>query len=297
MAFELDDLRLFLDVVDHGTITRAAALAHLSLPAASARIRALEGDAGSALLLRHRRGAAPTATGRLLAGHARDVLARHERLRAELAEGSGATVVLQTVSSAARTVLPGLLAGFLVAHPDVDVAVLQRTSGRIVAAVAAGRVELGLAADTGDLGRLRVRPLFRDRLVVAVPRGHPLDGRSAVDFADCLAHPFVGGPAEGDSLAEMLLAHARPLGARPRYRARLPDAAAVRAAVTAGVGIAVEPAADSLGESAGVTRVPLTDPWATRTLVLLTRPDSDPSEPATRLITHLLAHAESSGHR
>lgn len=291
VAFELDDLRLFLDVVDHGSITRAAALAHLSLPAASARIRTLESDAGSALLLRHRRGASPTPTGRLLAAHARDVLSRHERLRAELAEGAGATVVLHAISAIATTVLPPVLTAFLRAEPDVDVAVVMRTSRRIVADVAAGRVELGIAADSVDLGRLAARPLYADRLVVAVPHGHPLDGLPSVAFADCVPHPFAG-TVEVDPMAEMLLGHAHPLGARPHYRARLPDAAAVRAAVAAGVGIAVESAAAVHPESDPVTRIPLTDPWATRTAMLVTRPGVRLGEPAQRLAAHLGAHAD-----
>ena len=291
VAFDLDDLRLFLDVVDHGSITRAAALAHLSLPAASARIRTLETDAGSPLLLRHRRGATPTPSGRLLAAHARDVLARHERLRAELAEGAGATVVLQAISAVATTVLPRVLTGFLRAQADVDVAVVMRTSRRIVADVASGRAEVGIAADSVDLGRLAARPLFADRLVVAVPHGHPLDGRTEVAFADCVAHPFAG-TVEVDPMAEMLLGHAHPLGARPHYRARLPDAAAVRVAVAAGVGIAVESAAAVHPESDPVTRIPLTDAWATRTAMLVTRPGVQPSEPTARLVAHLLAHAD-----
>ncbi|MGI5128550.1 LysR family transcriptional regulator [Pseudonocardia sp. CA-107938] len=290
MPFELDDLRLFLDVVDHGSITRAAALAHLSLPAASARIRVLEADAGSPLLLRHRRGATPTPSGLLLAGHARDVLARHERLRAELAEGAGATVVLPAISAVGTTVLVPVITAFLRAQPDIDVAVVMRTSRRIVADVASGRVEVGIAADSVDLGRLDARPLFADRLVVAVPRGHPLDGSAEVAFADCVAHPFAG-TVEVDSMAEMLLSHSHALGARPHYRARLPDAAAVRAAVAAGVGIAVESAAAPHPDPARITRIPLSDPWATRTAMLVTRPGHRPSEPTTRLITHLLAHA------
>ena len=290
MAFEIGDLRLFVAVVDLGSMTRAAAREHLSLPSASARIRVLEGQAGALLLHRHRRGATPTATGLLLAGHARAVLARHERLRSELAEGGGATVVLQANGSAA-TLLPALLVPFLRAHPDVDVDLVLRTSQRIVAAVAEGRIELGVAADGVDLGRLDARPLRRDRLVVVVPPGHPLDGRPGAALAECLEHPFVG-LVEGNPLPELLLGHARPLGVRPRYRARLPDTAAVLAAVAAGVGIAVLPEAAVPGPAVPLTAVPLTDPWAERTLVLLTRAGAVLGDPAARLASHLLAHAE-----
>jgi DNA-binding transcriptional LysR family regulator len=293
VAFELADLRLFVAVVEHGSLTRGAATQHLSLPSASARVRALEGQAGAALLHRHRRGATPTAAGRLLAAHARDVLARHDRMRAELADLTGATVVLHANGSAASTLLPGLLAAFLAAHPDIDVDLAQRPSDRVVAAVAEGRIDAGVAADTVDLGRLDVHPLRRDRLVVAVPPGHPLTALDAPAFADCLAHPFVG-LVEGNPLEELVSGHARPLGTRPRYRARLPDTAAVRDAVLAGVGVAVLPEA-AVGPASGLVGVPLVDPWTTRTLVLCTRPGAPPSAPAGELIAFLLARARPPG--
>jgi len=60
MHFDLTDLRLFVLVADEGKLTRAAERQHLSLAAASARIKSLEEQAGLALLYREARGwAAP----------------------------------------------------------------------------------------------------------------------------------------------------------------------------------------------------------------------------------------------
>jgi len=64
LHLDLVDLRLFLHVVEAGSITGGAARSHLALPSASARIRGMERRAGLALLERGRRGVSPTPAGR-----------------------------------------------------------------------------------------------------------------------------------------------------------------------------------------------------------------------------------------
>ena len=80
MQYDLVDLRLFVHVVTEGSITAGARRMHLSLPSASARVRALEHHAGVPLLVRGRRGVRPPRPGTALARHARDVLAQVARL-------------------------------------------------------------------------------------------------------------------------------------------------------------------------------------------------------------------------
>jgi len=63
MRFDMTDLRLFLHVVEAGSITAGADRAHLALAAASARIRGMEDDLGTSLLERMRHGIEPTAAG------------------------------------------------------------------------------------------------------------------------------------------------------------------------------------------------------------------------------------------
>ena len=85
MQYDLIDLRLFVHVVTEGSITAGARRMHLSLPSASARVRALEHHAGVPLLLRGRRGVRPTPAGTALARHARDVLVQTARLEGAVA--------------------------------------------------------------------------------------------------------------------------------------------------------------------------------------------------------------------
>ena len=86
MHFDLIDLRLYLHVLDAGNITAGASRSHLSLAAASARIRAMEAALGVECLERGRRGVTPTAAGQALARHARLLLQQAEHLQQDLAE-------------------------------------------------------------------------------------------------------------------------------------------------------------------------------------------------------------------
>jgi len=89
MQFDLTDLRLFVRTAEEGALTRAAARQHLSLAAASARIKALEEQSGLPLLYREARGVRLTPAGDAFLHHARGLLHQTERLRAELQEYGG----------------------------------------------------------------------------------------------------------------------------------------------------------------------------------------------------------------
>jgi DNA-binding transcriptional LysR family regulator len=127
VRYDLLDLRLFRQVVAEGSITAGAERMHLSLPSASARVRALEQHAGVALLVRGRRGVRPTPAGAALARHAEEVLdglARLEGAVAAYRRAPATPLVLLAGSSAMRRLVPRALVTFLVAHPDVGLAVV-----------------------------------------------------------------------------------------------------------------------------------------------------------------------------
>jgi len=288
MHFDLTDLRLFLHVVEEGSITAGAARSGLALASASARVRGMEEQARVPLLERGRRGVEPTPAGRTLLHHARLVTGQVERMRGELGEyarGLKAHVRLLANTAAAAEFLPEILAAFLAANPSVDVDLDERPSPEVAQAVAEGLAEVGIAADHVNLSGL-----VADRLTLVVPRGHPLADRGRVAFAEALGSEFVG--LSGDSaLGEHLAGHAARTGAlmRTRVRVRGLDAACRMVALGAGVAVVPEAAARRWKGQGALALVPLEDPWAERRLVVVVRRlDTLPSH-ARRLAEHLAA--------
>ena len=92
MRFDLIDLRLFLAVVDAGSITHGAADAGMSLPAASERLRDMEAAGEVLLLQRGRRGVSPTEAGEALAV-ARKIRPDFGFFDYQLPDADGATAV------------------------------------------------------------------------------------------------------------------------------------------------------------------------------------------------------------
>ena len=220
MHFDLIDLRLYLHILDTGNITAGAARSHLSLAAASARIRAMESSLGIAFLERGRRGVTPTPAGKALARHARLLLQQADHLQQDLAEyanGVKGQVRLLCNTTALSEYLPELLAQFLREHPNLDIDLQELPSLRITHALRQGTAELGIISDAVDTHGLQTLAFRDDPLVLIMPLDHPLTNPS---FIESLQYDYVGlggeqrvgglpgrtGTARGLSLAD---AHSR----------------------------------------------------------------------------------------
>jgi DNA-binding transcriptional LysR family regulator len=194
-------------------------------------------------------------------------------------------------TSAAESLLPAAVTEFLARNPEVDLEIEEAPSHQIVSAVGEGRAELGVIADTVDVGSLECVALRPDPLVVVAHTHHPLAGRAHVTFSDCLKYPFVGF-VNGNPLQEHLSGQAQPLGLRPRYRARLCNTEAICRAVSAAVGIAVLPelAVSRWRRQLDLVVIALTNTWAQRSLLLCSDKWSGLSDSGAKLAAHLTAH-------
>ncbi|MBV4498824.1 LysR family transcriptional regulator [Pseudomonas sp. SWRI12] len=275
MHFDLTDLRLYLHILDTGNITAGAARSHLSLAAASARVRAMEGSLGIDLLERGRRGVSPTPAGKALAEHARLLLQQAERLQQDLAEyakGVKGRVRLLCNTSAMTEYLPELLAGFLKTHPNLDIDLQELPSSRITHALREGAADLGIVSDAVDTDGLQAWPFRDDPLVLILPNGHPLaDGRT-VRFSETLSHDYVGLNA-ASALAIHLEEQALHIGSRMQIRIRAEGFDGMIRMVTHGAGIAIVPkaAVDRRPTELSYQCVPLQEAWTHRALLLCAR--------------------------
>ncbi|MFF9901460.1 LysR family transcriptional regulator [Streptomyces longispororuber] len=294
MRYDLDDLRLFLDIVAEGSITAGARRMRLSLPSASARVRSLERQAGVALLVRGRRGVRPTPAGTALARHARDVLAHTARLESAVASytrSPGPPLTLLGGGSAMHELVPRALVTFLRAHPDVDVTVRESRTPDTVRALADGEADLGVVVDAEarDCG-LALESLGDDSLVVIGQAGGVLAGRTALAYSEVAEHPLVGLDA-GSSLRRWIEEHLGPHAPVVRHRTSVAGLSTVVSLVAAGVGLAVVPRR-AVGAHRRLDVCALRDHWARRQLLLAWGVRGGAASPAaTALAEHLRREA------
>jgi len=272
MRFDLTDMRLFLTVVECGSLTQGARAMHLALASVSERIAGMEEALGAPLLERNRRGVRATAAGEALVRHARAILGQVEQMRGELrtyATGLKGRVRLWSNTAAIATFLPGELCRFLADHPDLSIDLDERTSVDIVQAVGQWRADLGIVADSTDLGMLQTHLLMSDQLVVVANRRHQLAGQDTVAFADILGEPIVG--IADSALALHLAERASRLGRQLDYRIQLRNTEHLAMHVEAGIGISILSRAVASTLCRDLAIVPLAESWATRRVYLCAR--------------------------
>lgn len=276
----LRQLEYLVTVVDTGSFTRAAELLHVSQPALSHQVRALERDAGGPLLERLPRGVRLTPMGRAMLPHARAALADAERARtaARRAAGlDGGEIQVAAVYSVTLGLLLPVLRTWHERHPRTRVRLLEFPhTDALTAAMAAGAADLAVGPAPGAWDG-PVRELGHEEFVVAVPAvpgasgGDPVPGR--VRLADLADRPWVHY-APGNGLAEFVDRACAAAGFRPQAAVRTEQTAAAPLLAAAGLGPALVP--ESVLPPGFAGRVLRPQPPVRRLLAAYTRPDTDP---------------------
>jgi DNA-binding transcriptional LysR family regulator len=198
MDMELRQLEYFIAVAEEANFTRAAERVHISQSGVSAQIRALENDLGAKLIDRSGRTATVTAAGAAALVHARATLASVNAVRQAVDDVTGlirGRLVVGMVTACTVTALFDGLSSFQLAHPGVEMTLLEDNSDRLIEGVRTGATDLALigAAGTPPTG-LEALVVVKERLVAAVPSGHPLAGKDQATLAEVSAYPIVSLP-------------------------------------------------------------------------------------------------------
>jgi DNA-binding transcriptional LysR family regulator len=239
---ELRQLEYFIAVAEEANFTRAAERVHISQSGVSAQIRQLEHDLGAALIDRSGRTASLTSAGAAALEHARAVLASVGAVRQAVDEVNGlirGRLVVGMVTACTVAPLFEALAAFHLAHHGVTVTLIEDTSSRLVERVRAGQADLALIGASGaPPSGLDALPIVSERLVAAVPPGHPLAGRPQTTLADISGYPLVCMP-EGTGIRAVFDQACAASGMHPDIALQASAPGAVADLAIRGLGIAV----------------------------------------------------------
>jgi DNA-binding transcriptional LysR family regulator len=258
--------RLFLAIVEEGSIARAAAREHIVPSAVSRRLAELEETFGVALVERGRRGVVPTPAGDALAHHARLLLQALERMALEMTEyGEGVRghVRVRASASSLAAGLPRHLQAFMRSHRQVRLELEEQETPRVFRDVAEGRADVGVAPDIVRHEGLQVFPYDRYELCVVVPARHALARHASLRYAQTLKFDQVE-PVFGTAVSMLLDGAAAQTSTPKRAWVRVSGFESVCRMVGAGMGIGIAPSflRDTHGPMYGLRFVPLDEPWA-----------------------------------
>lgn len=194
---ELRQLEYFVAVAEEQNFTRAAERVHISQSGVSAQIRQLERELGAELFDRSARTTTLTVAGKAALEHARTALAAADAVSQAVGEVTDlirGTLTVGMVIGCTITPLFDALATFHQAHPGVEIALQEDNSDRLIDAVRAGTLDLALVGTATTPDGLDALTITSDRLVAAVPTGHPLATQRHITLHDLITYPIVCMP-------------------------------------------------------------------------------------------------------
>jgi DNA-binding transcriptional LysR family regulator len=276
----LEKLRLFLVVLEEGSLRRAADRLHISQSAITRQMQALELDLGGRILERTLVGVRPTDGGHALSERARTLLADYDSIMAEvrrLVHGESDRLRIGYVASAAQEYLVPALAVLRRAYPRLKVMMLDQTPGEMIIALRQRKIDLALTLLGTDLlsRDFYARKIATVRSLVALPISHRFATESQVSFSQLKGETFVrGSDDEVPGYTQKISRFCRKYGGfRPRLATigkfnSLVESLSLAANEEA---ISIQPAFISLPDVPNVVMVPIADAGATWDLFVVWR--------------------------
>jgi len=179
-SLNLDYLKTFVAVIEHGSFSAAADHLQLTQPAVSLQIRQLEKSLGTVLIERVGRVARATVAGEELLAHAAGIDAAVTSAMAAVSrhavEGTG-RIRIGTGATACIFLLPPILTNLRQRFPNVDITVTTGNTAEIVKAVEDNMLDVGLVTMPVSSRSLYIAPVMDDEFVLVAPAGMQLPTR------------------------------------------------------------------------------------------------------------------------
>ena len=268
----LEKLRLFLVVLEEGTLRRAADRLHISQSAITRQIQSLELELGGQVLERTSAGVRPTNGGDVLAERAKRLLADYDSTMAEvrrLNRGDSERLRIGYIASAVQEYLGPALAVLRRDHPRLKVKMLDQTPGEMIIALRQGEIDLALTLHGIDLlsRDFYIRKIATVGSLVALPVNHRFATKRQVSISQLKGETFVRGSDDAvPGYTQRIIQLCRKYGGfRPRLATidkttSLVESLAVAANEEA---ISIQPAFISHLNVPNVIMVPIADAGAT----------------------------------
>lgn len=193
-------LVVFDQVLQSGSLVRAAQALNLTQPAVTKIIHELESYFDAPLLIRGNRGVTATELGELVVRRAKSLLAELRSLTDEVnafQEGTSGHVMVGTLISASTSLLPRAMQLLKQQAPGVLVSLRVGQMDQLFPALAVGEVDLVVGRVPDDWSwrnespMLDVEVLYAEELSVVAAANHPLHGQSPLSLADLHGYPWV----------------------------------------------------------------------------------------------------------
>jgi DNA-binding transcriptional LysR family regulator len=241
---EMHQLQYVVAVARVRNFSRAAEQCHVSQPSLSQQIQKLEDELGERLFDRMKREAKLTSHGEAFLPRAVRILEEAEAAKREASDARGllrGTVTVGVLPTIAPYLLPDVMATFVKKFPGVQIVVQEDTTAQLLKLAQACEIDFAIASRPIHDGRLEVRELFSEELLLALPPGHPLIRKRTVNANDLTGERLIV-MQEGHCLGDQVLGFCDRHAVHHHISFRSAQLETIQSLVRAGLGISLIPA-------------------------------------------------------
>jgi DNA-binding transcriptional LysR family regulator len=258
---EIRHLRSFLAVAEHLHFGHAAEEIHLSQPALSVQIRALEDAIKAPLFVRNRRRTVLTPAGELLREDARDILARIEvaAMRAQRADrGQVGIIRIGIISTAAAILLPPILLEYRKQFPEVVFDLENILTAKQIGHLQDRRLDVGFVRMPIVADGIELIPIHWEPFMLILPASHRLAKKPRITLKDLREQDMVlYSRNKAPSFRDQIMGILDRAGIKPKIIQEAGEMYTLVSLVAAGLGISILPKSVELYRVPGVVMRPL----------------------------------------
>lgn len=165
---ELRQLRYFVAIVDHGSLSRAARVLHIAQPALTQQIRQLEEELEAQLLHRSAQGVIATDAGKTFYEHAQAILKQVTDAKSAVAQSNdkpSGTVALGIPQSVSGALALPLLTAIRATYPEITLLLTEELTGNLIVQLKSGRINLAVLFDDGQLSPFACTPMVEEEMM------------------------------------------------------------------------------------------------------------------------------------
>ncbi len=236
----IHQLQIFYAVVQRQNITAAASDLHLTQPAVSLQVKALENDLGLPLLERGGPKLRLTQAGEALYRCAVSILHAKDEAERAIGELSAATkgkLILGANTTGGMYILPRIVRAFKELYPQTEVIFQIESTEWLYERILQNVVDMGLVGGPTEDRRFGVEPICLDHVELIVSPSHPFSSLAKVSLKDLKPQPCIR-PLQGSRTRQLVERRLKEAGVTLRVVMQLPGTEAVKKAVEANLGIA-----------------------------------------------------------
>ena len=300
---ELRQLRYFVAIVDHGSLSRAARALHIAQPALTQQLRQLEDELKAQLLHRSAQGVLSTDAGKTFYEHAQAILKQVDDARSAVTQSTdtpSGTVALGIPQSVSGALALPLLIAVRAVYPKISLQLTEELSGSLIEQLKSGRINLAVLFDDGQLGSFASTPMVEEQLMFITrtgssfaPRGKRMALAKAVQLPLILPGPQHGVRPRIENLV-------RSAGLTLQQVIEINSIAILKSALQADIGATILPSAPVLSEIERkvLTAYPIVGASISRTVALCASrniPLTNAAAAVERLVLQVTAELCASG--